>query len=82
MATGPTTVNITWSPPVNGSNCIDHYIITINSNNQYNSTNTTSVIVSNLTVGMNYTVSVKGIDKGGQEGEESETANIILEGTM
>ncbi len=49
MATGPTTVNITWSPPVNGSNCIDHYIITINSNNQYTSTNTTSVIVSDLT---------------------------------
>ena len=32
MATGPTTVNISWSPPLTGSNCVDHYNITINSN--------------------------------------------------
>ena len=25
MATGPTTVHISWSPPLNGSNCVDHY---------------------------------------------------------
>ena len=56
MATGPTTVNISWSPPLTGSNYVDHYNITINSNgiNQYTTTNTTSVIVEDLTVGMNY----------------------------
>ena len=80
MATGPTTVNISWSPPLTGSNCVDHYNITINSNgiNQYTTTNTTSVIV--LTVGMNYSFSVKVIVKGGGEGEDSETVTIILEG--
>ena len=82
MATGPTTVNISWSPPLNGSNCVDHYNITINSNgiNQYTTTNTTSVIVEDLTVGMNYSFSVKVIEKGGGEGEDSETVTIILEG--
>ena len=81
MATGPTTVNISWSLPFTGSNCVDHYNITINSNgiNQYTTTNTTSVIVEDLTVGMNY-FSVKVIVKGGEEGEDSETVTIILEG--
>ena len=82
MATSPTTVNISWSPPLTGSNCVDHYNITINSNgiNQYTTTNTTSVIVEDLTVGMNYSFSVKVIVKGGGEGEDSETVTIILEG--
>ena len=82
MATGPTTVNISWSPPLTGSNCVDHYNITINSNdiNQYTTTNTTSVIVEDLTVGMNYSFSVKVIVKGGGEGEDSETVTIILQG--
>ena len=82
MATGPTTVNISWSPPLTGSNCVDHYNITINSNgiNQYTTTNTTSVIEEDLTVGMNYSFSVKVIVKGGGEGEDSETVTIILEG--
>ena len=82
MATDPTTVNISWSPPLTGSNCVDHYNITINSNgiNQYITTNTTSVIVEDLTVGMNYSFSVKIIVKGGGEGEDSETVTIILEG--
>ena len=86
MATGPTTVIISWSPPLTGSNCVDHYNITINSNgiNQYITINTTSVIVEDLTVGMNYSFSVKVIEKGegegGGEGEDSETVTIILEG--
>ena len=82
MATGPTTVNISWSPPLTGSNCVDHYNITINSNgiNQYTTTNITSVIVKDLTVGMNYSFIVKVIEKGGGEGENSETIDIILEG--
>ena len=81
MATGPTTVNISWSPPLTGSNCVDDYNITINSNgiNQYTTTNT-SVIVEDLTVGMNYSFSVKVIVKGGGEGEDSETVTIKLEG--
>ena len=83
MATaGPTTVNISWSPPITGSICVDHYNITINSNgiNQHTTTNTTSVIVEDLTVGMNYSFSVKVIVKGGGEGDDSETVTIILEG--
>ena len=82
MGTGPTTVNISWSPPLTGSNCVDHNNITINNNgiNQYTTSNTTSVIVEDLTVGMNYSFSVKVIVKGGGEGEDSETVNIILVG--
>ena len=62
--------------------CIDHYILTINngSDNTYNiSTNLTSVSVA-VTIGQSYSFSVRAIDSGGRESNESDTVSLELEG--
>ena len=81
---GPKTVIVSWSPPLNSSQCIDHYVVNIVNGNTISNKNTsnsfTTLVINQLIQGMNYSFSVTGVDRAGRTGEESETARIALDG--
>ena len=80
-ANDPNTVVVSWSPPLNSSQCIHHYVVSIdNGNNKNTSNSTTTLVINQLVQGMNYSFSVTGVDNAGRTGEESETARITLDG--
>ena len=83
-ASGPNTVVVSWSPPLNSSQCIDHYVVSIvNGNtisNKNTSNSTTTLVINQLIQGMNYSFSVTGVDGAERTGGESETARITLDG--
>ena len=80
-ANDPNTVVVSWSPPLDSSQCIHHYIVSIdNGNNRNTSNSTTTLVINQLVQGMDYTFSVAGVDKANRTGEESETARITLDG--
>ena len=80
-ASGPNTVVVSWSPPLNSSQCIDHYVVNIINKNSQNTTNSsTTLVIKQLIQGMNYSFSVTGVDRAERTGEESETARITLDG--
>ena len=80
-ANNPNTVVVSWSPPLDSSQCIHHYIVSIdNGNNRNTSNSTTTLVINQLVQGMDYTFSVAGVDKANRTGEESETARITLDG--
>ena len=78
-AVGPNTVVVSWYPPLDSSQCIDHYVVSIDNGNNKN-TNSTTLVIDQLIQGMNYSFSVTGVDNAGRTGEESETARITLDG--
>ena len=76
-AVGPNTVVVSWSPPLSSSQCIDHYVVSIdNGNTISNSNSSTTLVYNQLIQGMNYSFSVTGVDMAGRTGGESETAKI------
>ena len=83
-AIGPNTVVLSWSPPLNSSQCIDHYVVSIVNGNTISNKNTsnssTTLVINQLIQGMNYSFSVTGVDKAKRTGKESETARITLDG--
>ena len=83
-AIGPNTVIVSWSPPLNSSQCIDHYVVSIVNGNTISNKNTsnssTTLVINQLIQGMNYSFSVTGVDRAERMGEESETARITLDG--
>ena len=63
--------------------CIDHYTVTINSNNTHNessTTNNTNITVDTLTVGTNYSFIIIPIDTIGREGPPSSLIQYIWNG--
>ena len=83
-AIDPNTVIVSWSPPLNSSQCIDHYVVSIVNGNTISNKNTsnssTTLVITQLIQGMNYSFSVTGVDRAERTGEESETARIIMDG--
>ena len=83
-AIGPNEVMVGWSPPLNSSQCIDHYVVSIVNGNTMSTENTsnssTSLVINQLVKRMEYSFSVKGVDRAERTGEESETARITLDG--
>ena len=83
-AIGPNTVVVSWSPPLNSSQCIDHYVVSIVNGNIVSNMNTsnssTTFVINQLIQGMNYSFSVRGVDRAERTGEESEIARITLDG--
>ena len=75
---------VSWSPPFNSSQCIDHYVVSIVNGNTISNKNTsnssTTLVINQLIQGMNYSFSVTGVDRAERTGEESETARITLDG--
>ena len=75
---------ISWYPPLNSSQCIDHYVVSIVNGNTISNKNTsnssTTLVINQLIQGMNYSFSVTGVDRAERTGEESETARITLDG--
>ena len=45
-AVGPNTVIVSWSPPLNSSQCIDHYVVSLDNGNEKNTSNNTTTLVS------------------------------------
>ena len=84
VAIGPNTVIVSWSPPLNSSQCIDHYVVSIDNGNIISNKNTsnssTTLVINQLIQGMNYSFSVTGVDKAERTGGESETARITIDG--
>ena len=84
IASGPNTVVVSWSPPLNSSQCIDHYVVSIVNGNTISNKNTsnssTTLVINQLIQGMNYSFSVTGVDRAERTGGESETARITLDG--
>ena len=86
VATTPHTVVVTWTSPVTGSQCIDHYIVTVfnETHNTMTSVNTTNNITSltiyGLVKGNNYSFIVKGIDHVDQIGNSSQSVYLIFDG--
>ena len=80
-----TSAVFVWTPPIDSSSdCVTSYTITLtnitegNVSYMYNTTtNTTSMTVSDLTQGAEYSFTVAGIDSGGRVGEESMSAEAI-----
>ena len=80
-AIDPNTVIVSWSPPLNSSQCIDHYVVSIVNGNEKNTSNsTTTLVINQLVQGMIYSFSVIGVDTAERTEEESETARITLDG--
>ena len=83
-AIGSNAVIVSWSPSLNSSQCIDHYVVSIVNGNTISNKNTsnssTILVINQLIQGMNYSFSVTGVDKAERTGEESETARINLDG--
>ena len=81
-----TSAILTWIPPTD-SLCVTSYTLNLtnvteeNASYTYNTTaNTTSMTVSNLTQGAEYSFTVAGIDAEGREGERSNSSSSgILE---
>ena len=77
---------VSWSPPLNSSQCIDHYVVSIVNGNIISNKNTsnssTTLVINQLIQGMNYSFSVTGVDRAERTGEESETARITLDGKL
>ena len=48
--------------------------------NKNTSNSSTTLVINQLILGMNYSFSVTGVDKAERTGEESETARIIMDG--
>ena len=75
---------VSWSPPLNSSQCIDHYVVSIVNENTMSNKNTsnsfTTLVINQLIQGMNYSFSVTGVDRAERTGEESETTRITLDG--
>uniref|UniRef100_A0A1X7UGH7 Fibronectin type-III domain-containing protein n=1 Tax=Amphimedon queenslandica TaxID=400682 RepID=A0A1X7UGH7_AMPQE len=68
---------INWSY---SDSCIDHYIITVNSNNTHNesrTTNNTNINIDTLIVGNNYSFIIIPIDTIGREGSPSSLIQYI-----
>ena len=74
-AVGPNTVVVSWYPPLDFSQCIHHYVVSIDNGNNKN-TSSTALVIDQLIQGMNYSFSVTGVDNAGRTGGESETARI------
>ena len=83
-AIGPNTVVVSWSPPLNSSQCIDHYVVSIVNGNTISNKNTsnssTTLVINQLIQGMDYSFNVTGIDNAGRTGGGSEIARINLDG--
>ena len=75
---------ISWSPPLNSSQCIDHYVVSISNGNTISYKNTsnssTTLVINQLIQGMNYSFSVTGVDRAERTGEESQTSRVTLDG--
>ena len=85
MAIGTDTVNLSWSSPVNGSYCIDHYNATVSVDGnsvQNHTTNLTSIVITGLEQGLNYSFSVRAVDYAGRKGANSESIILIMDGMI
>ena len=72
---------ISWSPPLHSSECVNHYVVNvINGISRNTSNSSTTLVINQLIQGMNYSFSVKGVDRAERTGEEGETARITLDG--
>ena len=63
--------------------CIDHYNVTIISNNtlnEFSTTNTTNITITNLINGSNYSFIIIPIDTAGREGPPSSSIQYIWNG--
>ena len=82
-ATGSNKVVVSWSSPINASQCIDHYVVNIvteNETSQKNTSDNSTTFDVVVIQGMNYSFSVTGVDRAERTGGESETANINFDG--
>ena len=83
-AIDPNTVVVSWSPPLNSSQCIDHYVVSIDNGittfNKNTSNSSTTLVINQLIQGMNYSFSVTGVDNVGRTGGQSVTAGINFDG--
>ena len=77
-----TSVVLSWTP--HDSDCVVKYTTTLTNTTEGNvsytyntTTNTTSMIVSDLTQGADYSFTVAGIDTGSRVGEESVASKIL-----
>ena len=83
IATGSNIVVVSWSSPISASQCIDYYVVNIVTENETSQKNTSdnSTTLDVLVIqGMNYSFSITGVDRAERTGEESETANINVDG--
>ena len=79
MAIDVDTVNLSWS---NGSYCNEHYIASVSNGStvQNHTTNLTSIVITGLEQGLNYSFSVRAVDYAGREGNISESVTLIMDG--
>ena len=77
------SATLSWTPP-NDSLCVSSYRIVVNNITKgnvlspYNTiTNTTSMTLSDLTQGADYSFTVAGVDAGGRVGEKSDLSNNV-----
>lgn len=80
-----TALTLTWSPSKPGPTGVPllRYEITFNGVVIKNvSAGITSTIMSNLSPGANYTISLKAVDQDGYESEESESVTVKMKGTF
>ena len=74
------SISINWTST---GLCIDHYNVTIISNstlNEFNTTNTTNITISDLIIGSNYSFTIIPIDTVGREGPPSSSIQYIWNG--
>ena len=79
-----TSAVLSWTSPTD-SLCVTSYTITLTNITEENTlyvynttTNTTSMTVSDLTQGAEYSFTVAGVDTGGRVGEKSAASNPVM----
>ena len=77
-----TPAMLTWLPPPNGSNCTFNYTVNITGSSFMTEQvyNSTSLTLTNLTRGENYSFAVAVTDSAGQYGAWSEELNVTWNG--
>ena len=72
---------LSWSPPV-VHHCVVNYTVLLITTNRTLTTNTTSVTIDNLTVGINYSFAVVATDNIGRQGSPTSVMNYIWDGKI
>ena len=81
MAIDVDAVSLSWS---NGSYCNEHYIASVNNGStvQNHTTNLTSIVITGLEQGLNYSFSVRAVDYAGREGNISQSVILMMDGKL
>ena len=88
LALSFTSAILSWMPPNDSPNCVHNYTILVNEsslqatiNSSVYNTSSTSLNVTGLSRGVEYTFIVTGRDRAGREGENEEMS-MTLEGMI